>query len=496
MTFTKSDFYKAALTALNWAKWTKNSRFSYSEDAQEHLSGKTRAALAKPYSESLGLSENLPTSEGFAKYAEERKNSIDKFTTVKVGEETLAKKLTATNNTPTDVAEAMDAVKESIDNALKLTPDTSSYDPTSKKYGGARGKFVQELADLKQRIDTPDLDDPLDKLTNDLHKIKNRAMSSIKTQQTEDKNRLTELFDNPAFRKNLMTSLGSKGLTDENAIEDKINPIKTKMLQELETSHASELSTFEKSINDPINHMHNGLKARVAFLALIDPVQQNNKAITALAASSTGDSLGLAQGSATRSKSARYKNVDIKDLKEIITFTGKKITAQGEDAYTISLPNRILSTHYYRDSSHNLKSDIMLIPLALKARGYDTIQMNINHPNKEYARYLAQVAAEACIEAGFKPEDIKIMVNDEVYTDEKEPGQIKRKLFSDCGARYDAAMHQATINQKDWDAAAKDSKPEPTGQYKQRMADVTNEAATAENQERPDDQPEAPAAAH
>lgn len=478
---TKSKFYRLALTALNWMKWTADSQYSYSSDALNHLSGKTRAALAEPFIKSMGFEKHLPTSAGFDTYMQGRKDSIEKFTTVKVGEETLAQKLTVTNTTPDDLKNSIQTVTSSINDALQLTEKTAQYEPDSKKYSGARGAFEKQLTELKNSLDATNAEYSLAGLTNDLHKIKSKAVSAIKEQQSAEKAALKNLFSDPNFRSALGKSLGIK--TDNaTALENSIKPIETKMLEELTSSHASELSAFEKSINDPINYMHNNLKARVAFLALIDPIQQNNKLISELAAASAGAGMDLEQGLVSNNKSARYKNVDIKDLKEIVTFTGKKITKNGEDSYTLSLPNRIFSTAYYRDSNHNVKADIMLIPLALKAQGFESIKMTINHPDKEYARKIAQMAVEACLEAGFKPEDIEITVNNEdVFSDKKEPGTIRGKLFSDCGSRYDASLHQAAKNAKDWDDAIKKSQEEPTDAARQELNDMRAAAQTQEN---------------
>lgn len=463
---TKSKFYRLALTALNWMKWTADSQFSYSSEALNHLSGKTRAALAEPFIKSMEFEKHLPTSAGFDTYMQGRKDSVEKFTTVKVGEETLAKKLTVTNNTSEDLKGNIETVKSRINTALKLTTGTAEY-KDDKTYGGARGRFEEKLTALKRTITAANTPYSLAGITNELYSIKSDAVSAIKTQQTVEKTKLETLFSDPVFRNALGQSLGVSP-DDPTALENNIGPIKTKMLEELTSSHASELSAFEKSINEPIKYMHNNLKARVAFLALIDPIQQNNKLISELAAASAGDGLGAQQESPANNKSARYKNVDIKDLAEIVTFTGKKITKNGEEGYTLSLPNRIFSTAYYRDSNHNVKADIMLIPLALKARGFESIKMAINHPNKEYARKIARIAVEACLEAGFKPEDIEITINnDEVFSDKKEPGTIRGKLFSDCGSRYDASEQQAKKNAKDWEDAVKKSEEEPTNANRQ-----------------------------
>jgi HPt (histidine-containing phosphotransfer) domain-containing protein len=477
---TKSKFYRLALTALNWMKWTADSQYSYSSDALDHLSGKTRAALVEPFNKSMEFEKHLPTSAGFDSYMQGRKDSVDKFTKVKVGEETLAQKLTVTDKTSAELKKSIGVVKSSINDALKLTTKTAEYN-ADKTYKGARGRFEKELTDLKNSISAPNAEYSLAGLTNDLHKIKNKAVSAIKEQQSAEKKELKDLFSNPNFRTALGESLGIK-TDDATTLENNIKPIETKMLEELTSSHASELSAFEKSINEPINYMHNNLKARVAFLALIDPIQQNNKLISELAAAVAGDGLGAQQELPANNKSARYKNVDIKDLAEIVTFTGKKITKNGEEGYTLSLPNRIFSTAYYRDSNHNVKADIMLIPLALKARGFESIKMAINHPNKEYARKIAQIAVEACLEAGFKPEDIEITINnDEALSDKKEPGTIRGKLFSDCGSRYEAACQQAKVNAKDWDDAVKKSQEEPTEAYRQEAGNTRAAGEALEN---------------
>lgn len=109
--------------------------------------------------------------------------------------------------------------------------------------------------------------------------------------------------------------------------------------------------------------------------------------------------------------------------------------------------------------------------------------MTINHPNKEYAKLLAREAYEACREAGFETKDIKIVMNDEVFSEEKT-GEIRSKLFSDCGSRFDAAEAQAHKNATDWERARVESEAaaprKPITEFKATVDDCRQAQRKAE----------------
>lgn len=478
------------ITTMNFAKtFAKGSQYTYSSDAMQPFSGQALADLAGPFAESVGLGNNLPVTEAFNKYAtsKTRISSVDKFSAAQFDGEPLAGKLTITKDTPTKIEDSINLVRSEINKALKLTKETND----------ARERYKDDVADLEMCIRRPDFNYLPSSLIDYMFSIRGQAVESIKAQHAKELENIDAIFEKDTYRDALQKSLGldDEGIEldeaeqkkHEAALKEQLDTVKKSMVDELKASHAKEITAFEESINKPIKDALSTSKSRVAYLAMIDKVDQNKENINKLVAATSGDlsirETTAAEAAAVKSGSKRYKGVDVKDLKTIMTATGRTVTAQGENTYTLALPNRILSPFYYRSSEHNLKRDIMMLPLTLRARGFDTIEMNINHPDPEYRKELCRIAMEACLEAGFEAKNIKIISGEDVYAEEK-PGDIKKKLFADCGARYEASLVEAEKNKKDWEEALEESEVEESPQaFKENLA-KTVATAKAEEAER------------
>ena len=125
--------------------YIKDTEYQYDPNAMKPYSGKSRAQSIKEFDESIELGKKLPPTKGFGKYIESHKSSADNFTTTKIGDETLAKKLTVTKETPDDVKDAIKTTKEQIKKALALTDKTKA----------AQKAFKDSMDDLKECLDDP-----------------------------------------------------------------------------------------------------------------------------------------------------------------------------------------------------------------------------------------------------------------------------------------------------------------------------------------------------
>jgi len=417
------------------------------------FSGQALADFASPFAESVGLGDNLPVTEAFDNYASSktRISSADKFTSAKFEGESLAKKLAVTKDTPPGLVDNIKLVRTELNAALKLSDDTEK----------AQNRYKEDIKDLEMCIRRPDFNYLPASLIDYMFSIRGEAVESIKTQHAAELANLEALFSKTTYRDALVTSLGLDELQPAEQ-KKQLDAVKKSMVDELNASHAKQITDFETSINKPIKDTLSSSKARVAFLAMIDQVENNKAAIQSLVAAAKGDlaaqTVQNADATQAQLQSKRYKNVNVKDLTTIFTATGIKINkAEGnENAYTVALPNRILSPFFYRSSEHNLKRTFMTALLALRARDMDMVEITINHPDPVYRKELCRTAMEAAIEAGFEPKNIKIMSGEEVYAEEK-PGDIKTKLFADCPSRYDASVVEAEKNNKDWEEALKET---------------------------------------
>lgn len=473
---------KVAITALNTAKYlTRSGTYSYRDDALNHMSAKERAAGALEYSASVGLDGKMPAAEGFKTYATNRIGTVDKFTSVKIDGKSLPELLNVTRDTNPAKQTAITYVTSAVNEALKFGENITRKVPADQVTAGgpkpgARQQFEDDMADLKKCLDDPTFRYLPGSLTDYLFHIKGNAVGALKEQQDLEVENLEELFKDKVFCDNLRASVG---LTDTQ--EDEFKQVKDDMVGALKQSQAEQLAAFEQSVNGPLTNMFEQSKERVAFLAMIDKISQNRSAIDKLVLA--GGNLTAGQGSAANAKSDRFSGVKIGDLKQIMTASGRTLNSTGENNYTLSLPNRLLRPDFYVSSSNNRKESIMMMPLALKAQGCDEVTMTINHPNKEYAKLLAREAYEACREAGFETKDIKIVMNDEVFSEEKT-GEIRSKLFSDCGSRFDAAEAQAHKNATDWERARVESEAaaprKPITEFKATVDDCRQAQRKAE----------------
>ncbi len=428
-----------AITALNAAKYlTKSGTYSYSRGALDKLSAKERAAAGAEFSASVGLDGEMPAAVGFTTYATQRINTVDKFTEVKVNGKALPELLKVTSESSDAKKLAVPKVTDDINKALEFSQATKD----------ARKRFEEDMGDLKKCLVDPAFNYLPSTLTTYLFEVRGHAVTALKEQQAQEIKNLETLFAEPAFCSNLQTSVGLTA-----AQEDEFKQVKDDMMSSLKKSQAQQLDAFEKSVNGPLTKMLDQSKTRVAFLAMAYRNDKNRAAIDGLRLAK--GNLTTTAGSASTANSDRFKDVKIEDLKQIMTASGRELTSTGEHSYALSLPNRLLRPDFYASSSNNRKEAIMMMPLALKAQGCDTVTMTINHPNKDYAKELAREAYEACREAGFETKDIKIVMNDEVFSEEKT-GDLRSKLFSDCGSRFDAAEVQAKKNATDWEEAQRE----------------------------------------
>lgn len=452
------SFKDAAQSAWNFAKFfIPPLSYSYSNTAMDEFSGKTRAALAEQYSASMGLGAGLPPAEGFNTYLNSgsRVDGIahEKFAEIKIGGQTLESKLTIQDKTPENVKKAIAQVRDGIKDSLAITEATTA----------ARNTFAKDMAELKTALEHASFPYRPQTVMDYLFSIKGEACKAIEAQHEDELEKLDAKLNDKNFLNDLKLSLN---LDTDEQVKIVTEDIKATVIK----SQKEQLSTFEETLNEPIKKMFSASKERVAFLAMINQIEANRAKILALTA--TKGEIATRQTTTADANSAYYKNVDLKQLDEIITITGNKVTKSGEQSYSLALPNRLLSPLYYANNKHNVKRDIMMLPLALKARGFDTVTMRIQHPNKEYEKELARTAYEACREAGYDPKDITIQFGEEVIKEEKPgDGNIKRKLFGDCTSRYDAAEIEAKKNQEDWDEVAA-TQPESTSSFKKKVQEA------------------------
>lgn len=98
---------------------------------------------------------------------------------------------------------------------------------------------------------------------------------------------------------------------------------------------------------------------------------------------------------------------------EITTLTGQKISRlvnddSNEPSYQLNFPSPMFNSHYYHSVKDNVKADLLALAELIKAtppKGCDKIEMQLS------SKDMVRKAYEACLEAGFDKDKIKITLN-------------------------------------------------------------------------------------
>jgi len=414
------------------------------------------------YMDSMQLSTGLPAAEGFNNYVGARISTSEQFSGVKAPDgKPISEKLGANTD------QARDA-KAAIDEALLLSPSTSR----------ALVNFNADIAAVTALIQDKDANyNPAD-VVSFLQGVKGKAVASITKQHETEKKALLALFDpavNLGFINNLKASLGGE------PTDDQIKQVKSTMVGELEKSQTKELAAFTKNLDEPIKKMHTEAQKerdRITFLAnlyennkkmraVIDQLAEDNK-------QKDGSEVVVALNG--NEMSAKFKGINVKDLKTMETVTGRSINMSADGTFTMKLPNRFFSSSYYRGGLNLLKADMRSIAQGVKASGYEYITMSVTHKDKDHALVLAREAYEACRATGFDASKITIEVNGKKMT--------PQEIFAENPSALQAANAQGDLYAT---KSAKKSEPVPkempTAEFRELIKARRNAAEVPEQQE-------------
>jgi hypothetical protein len=407
----------------------------------DKLSPRQRQALLDEYRLSTGLGKaELPTGVGFQKYMDARASSIDAFAKVKTPDgTTLADKLKAAP------AGAVTAVKDAVSEALR---PTQAVQDAKQKYMDAMKELSTALAN-DAKVNARDVE-------RYLYELRGEATKAITAQHDAEKTALEAKFNDAGFKGHMKTVLGA-GATDA-----QVDELKKEMLAELEKSQKAELEKFEKGINYRIKKIHEAAQIerdRVSYLATLYTHNEDmRKEIEALHQQNRGTGGVSASFTLQEPNRALFHGMEIKDLHTLRTVTGRLIDVKKNpdgslSSFSMTLPNRILSSSYYKSAHNNVKADMKSITDAVYATGKTAVTANIEHKDPEHALELARAAYEAALESGFDEKHITIRVN----------GQEKKAedLFADnhglLSSLKETAKKQREEREKPFDPKTQDA---------------------------------------
>lgn len=261
----------------------------------------------------------------------------------------------------------------------------------------------------------------------------------MQEQQTQEKDNLTQKFDDPAFKEDMKTALGCS--------DSELVKIKGEMLKTLENSQKEELQKFEKSVNDEINKLHKTAAdemERIHYLG--DRYLRGGKMreeIDRLAAENNKNAnkpVSMSIGANGRVGLAILKGIDPKKLENIETISGNKVIKGANDSLTVEL-NRLFQT------DNSIYEELTSLAQSIRAQGHTAITLNVNLEGKDpkRAESIARKAYESAIMAGFDPKKITIQINGENKFKYDDKGKLddKSTLFKEHPARLKFAENKA-----------------------------------------------------
>lgn len=432
--------------------WFRGKGNLLSEDGLADLSPDDREKLLTDYRGKLGL-DNLPGENAFENYKTSRLRTVAEFSDVKVAGQPISQLLSATT------AEAQ-AASKGVTDAFALTTNTDK----------ASIDFKNELADLKKLIDSTKKHYPAGNLIDHLYGVRDEAIKRIKEQQQAEITALKAKFQDPQFQGNMKRCC--------NCDDTQLKQIEKEMLSTLEKKHAEQLTQFEKDINEPIEKLHAAQKMeddRVVFLARLYDNKQNTAFRDEinrlhqehLKAQAQGVSVAFEQDS----NRAIFEGIKVTDVSTIESCTGLKVVVGKDGTFSMALPNRLMSPLYYHSSQNYPEADIISIPEALRACGYEKVTMTINHKNQEHAMELGRAAYAACLKSGFADDKTTIKVNGKDKT--------AAELFNDCPSRLDAIKARVNSNKAAATERAKQKAASSAPEFKAEMTRIKAEREAA-----------------
>ena len=396
----------------------------YNADALNQFTPAVQAELASKFLDSMVIKGSLPGADGMETYVSNRPKTIDDFPKLMAPDGvSISKKLEGEMSTDAIL------IRESMTDILRLD--------TSQEAVDARADFKKNMEIEAAKIKSGQPPRRPGAYIDKIFQIKAQGCETIKRQHELELSRLTHKFNNQEFKAALTNRIG---------IEDAaMDAEKTKWELALKSRHKEQLAPFEKGINEPLKGLLEGQRVeflRIAYLAgqynNHKKMQQdiNNKHEENKAKHHPGPATVSFQ---EETNTALFEGVNIDDFKKLYSATGRTITVNKEDgSFTMSLPNHFFRADYYSNPNHNSKRDIASIVEAIRAQGHDSITMNIDQKNPEHALEFARQAYEACLEAGFEPKNINIVMNGKKMTTDE--------LFKDCRERLQISGDKASKN--------------------------------------------------
>ncbi|KTD15950.1 coiled coil domain protein [Legionella lansingensis] len=404
-----------------------------------------RREYIQTYLKSVNLDQGVTGSDSFDGYQQRRFRQIEDFLDYKDDKGNLILKGRHWEELKNDHPPHTQAVKDAVKDALEDTDELTD----------ALTQFNNDFARINAGLKAGEIDPR--QLPGILHVAKLDAKKAIEQHHTHAKHELEAKFNDPTpppngFKDKLKASMN---LTDD----AQVAKVKKEMLDTLDKKYKAELAEFENSVNKGITDIQTAIQRehdRISYLAgLLSLTDKNTsarrKAIQDLYdehrrqnPDAYNDPVSLLTNPPTGD--ASLKGVRPDKLKLIHSITGIPITNEN-GTFHMQLPAWWQDPLYHNSRHQNVDYDIQNLAEAVRACGYDKIIMSVSCDNPDDAREYGRKMYEACINAGFDPDNITITVNGEKFTkkeglkqgkDNEHPG-----LFQGFSDRWEKTEQRA-----------------------------------------------------
>lgn len=403
------DFLRATanLTGQVTGAWDK--RFHDSTD--EALSPTKLAEAIKEYRDQAGLAGEFPGLDGFEKYVKGRLKSIGDFSQIKAADgKSIGEKLQSP---------CIEAINKALNG--NLAPG-APLDKALEAYEVSMGAIKKYVEDDRSEYNPTDLIDYMFTVRND-------AIAAINHQHEEEIEALTKALNN-----NKDQIKADMGLADDAAF----NKMRDEMTASLKAKHTELLDQFTKESNEPLQKLLNTQNivedARLGILARIKEQRtlfggKTNalKKLEELEQKARDAQQKAHPEISFDEKKLCLKGINVKDLEISLSHSGleiKNLDGTGS-TFTMELPSQFWHPFYHSSSEDKVKLDIASLVQHIQQTGATSITMNVNNPDKDEAKKHAIKAYQACIEAGFKPEDIVVKYNGQELKPEEMATEVE-----------------------------------------------------------------------
>ncbi|OGV51086.1 MAG: hypothetical protein A3F46_03385 [Legionellales bacterium RIFCSPHIGHO2_12_FULL_42_9] len=401
----------------------------------------------------LKLPEGVKATTAAADYEKSRKP--DFYQSIKIGDTTVETTFKNSTNQAT-----VTKLKEAIKTALELTQATKD----------AILKFEKDMNRLDKVCKSkPNGVGPY-ALVHQTAKYKTEFLNAIEEQQKNEISHLETILDQDKIK----AAFGVNDEKEVTAIKDQfINALKKEHGNRNDVKNNSQMKAFLDPLNTEqesqfthIKKEYDALYEKVTMANFVNPddsklttwfkrsflfsqsrltpfepqapgamqeemkktMEENKKKEAANAPPVPTQVSNLVDSDVNNDKGIGFKNLNIKELQNIQTTTGRKITKIADNHYEIKIPPLSAWDYWSPHNKKDVTNDIQSLAQRIKAEGHDSIKFTLDHKDEDVAKDLAGIAYAESLKAGFEPNKITVIINGKAYKGD----ELKQFLTGDA----------------------------------------------------------------